>query len=182
MTSPEAELDRLSASDSDSSPSLAELFRAHHGELVRLATILVRSRETAEDVVQDVFASIQGKAGGLARPEEALPYLRAAVLNRCRSALRRQTVARRFGALRDPDYGLTRVSAETSVVRDEERREVLAALAALPVRRREVLVLRYYLGLSEAEIARTLGISTGTVKSCAARGLTALARLLGEEA
>lgn len=59
---------------------------------------------------------------------------------------------------------------------------MLAALAALPARRREVLVLRYYLGLSEAAIARTLGISTGTVKSCAARGLTALARQVGEEA
>ena len=115
MTSPEAELDRLSASDSDGGPSLGDLFGAHHGELVRLATMLVRSRETAEDVVQDVFASIQGKAGGLARPEEALPYLRAAVLNRCRSALRRQAAARRFGDLRDPDYGLARVSAETSV-------------------------------------------------------------------
>jgi RNA polymerase sigma factor (sigma-70 family) len=51
----------------------------------------------------------------------------------------------------------------------------------LPTRRREVLVLRFYLGLSEAEIARTLGISAGTVKSSAARGLTALARMLGED-
>jgi RNA polymerase sigma factor (sigma-70 family) len=161
------------------SPSMADLFRLHYGEMVRLATMLVRSREAAEDVVQDVFAAIQ-RRGGLARPEEAAPYLRAAVLNRCRSALRRQASARRFGDLRDPDFGLARVSAETSVVLDEQRREVLAALAALPVRRREVLILRYYLGLSEAEIARTLGISTGTVKSSAARGLAALARMLGE--
>jgi len=57
---------------------------------------------------------------------------------------------------------------------------VLAALARLPRRRREVLVLRYYLGLSEAEIAAVLRISPGTVKSTAARGLAALARDLGE--
>ena len=57
---------------------------------------------------------------------------------------------------------------------------MLAALAALPVRRREVLVLRYWLGLSEAEIASVLGISPGTVKSNAARGLAALARKIGE--
>jgi RNA polymerase sigma factor (sigma-70 family) len=57
---------------------------------------------------------------------------------------------------------------------------VLDALASLPRRRREVLVLRYYLGLSEAEIAAVLGISPGTVKSTAARGLTTLARVLGE--
>jgi len=62
----------------------------------------------------------------------------------------------------------------------EDRRQVLAALAHLPARRREVLVLRYYAGLSEAEIASTLGISTGTVKSTAARGLAALARALKE--
>ena len=62
----------------------------------------------------------------------------------------------------------------------EDRRQVLAALARLPSRRREVLVLRYYAGLSEAEIAATLGISTSTVKSTAARGLAALARALKE--
>jgi RNA polymerase sigma factor (sigma-70 family) len=58
---------------------------------------------------------------------------------------------------------------------------VLTALAALPSRRREVLVLRYWLGLTEAEIAAVLGISPGTVKSTAARGLAALARKLGEQ-
>ena len=62
----------------------------------------------------------------------------------------------------------------------EDRRQVLAALARLPTRRREVLVLRYYAGLSEAEIAATLGISAGTVKSTAARGLATLARALKE--
>jgi RNA polymerase sigma factor (sigma-70 family) len=67
-------------------------------------------------------------------------------------------------------------------MRSEERMQIMAALAALPFRRREVLVLRFYLGLSEAEIAQVLGISPGTVKSTAARGLAALARRLGEEA
>ena len=61
------------------------------------------------------------------------------------------------------------------------RMRVVTALAGLPFRRREVLVLRYYVGLSEAEIASMLGISTGTVKSTAARGLAALARRLGGE-
>jgi RNA polymerase sigma factor (sigma-70 family) len=62
----------------------------------------------------------------------------------------------------------------------EDRQQVLAALARLSRRRREVLVLRFYVGLSEAEIAATLGISAGTVKSTAARGLAALARVLRE--
>ena len=161
--------------------ALAELFRRHHGDLVRLATVMLRSRETAEDVVQDVFAGVQARSGQLVQPDAALPYLRAAVLNRCRSVLRRQALAQRFGTLRDVDFGLGQLSAEADVIRAEERRQVLAALAALPRRRREVLVLRYYVGLSEAEIARTLGISQGTVKSAAARGIAALARKLGED-
>jgi RNA polymerase sigma factor (sigma-70 family) len=160
--------------------TLAELFRRHHGDLVRLATAMLRNREAAEDAVQDVFASIQARSGKLMRPEVALPYLRAAVLNRCRSVIRRQASARRFGVLRDLDFGLAQLSAEADVIRAEERRQVLAALAALPRRRREVLVLRYYLGLSEAEIAMTLGISQGTVKSAASRGIASLARKLGE--
>ncbi len=72
-------------------------------------------------------------------------------------------------------------SAEHEAIAAEGRREVLAALAALPRRRREVLVLRFYLGLREAEIAVVLGIAPGTVKSTAARGLGELARALGEE-
>ena len=71
-------------------------------------------------------------------------------------------------------------SAEDEVILAEDRRRVLAALATLPVKRREVLVLRYWLGLSESEIAAMLAISPGTVKSIAARGLAALARKLGE--
>jgi RNA polymerase sigma-70 factor (sigma-E family) len=162
-------------------PALAELFRRHHGDLVRLATLILRNRETAEDVVQDVFANVHARSGHLVQPDAALPYLRAAVLNRCRSVIRRQTLAHRLGLLRDVDFGLAQLSAEADVIRAEERRRVLAALATLPARRREVLVLRYYAGLSEAEIASTLGISQGTVKSAAARGIAALARKLGEE-
>ena len=58
---------------------------------------------------------------------------------------------------------------------------MLAALAALPGRRREVLVLRFYLNLPVAEVAAILGISEGAVKSATSRGLAALARRLGEE-
>ena len=109
-----------------------------------------------------------------------LPYVRAAVLNGCRSVLRRRAVARRVGAAQAGTSHPAK-SAENEVILSEDRREVLAALARLPRRRREVLVLRYYLGLSEAEIAAVLGISPGTVKSTAARGLAALARDLGEQ-
>jgi RNA polymerase sigma-70 factor (sigma-E family) len=159
------------------------LFREHHGELVRLALLIVGDLPTAEDVVQDVYASVHARWTKLAAPEDALSYVRAAVLNACRSVLRRRGIVRRVDVLhraRASDQELA--SAEHEAILSEDRRQVLGALARLPRRRREVLVLRYYLGLSEAEIAAVLHISTGTVKSTAARGLAALARDLGENA
>ena len=139
------------------------LFRAHHAELVRLAALMTGDRASGEDI--------------------ALGYVRAAVLNGCRCALRRRAVARRFGGARDAMAGdVTQPSAEHEALLAEDRRQVLAAVARLPRRRREVLVLRYWLGLPEAEIAAVLGISPGTVKSTAARGIAALTRQLGESA
>lgn len=158
---------------------LAELFGRHHAELVRLAVLVVGDQPTAEDVVQDVFARLQARSGKVGRPGEELSYIRASVLNGCRSALRRRAVASRV-RLVDAEPDVT-ASAESEVMLAEDRRQVLAALAALPARRREVLVLRYWLGLSEAEIAATLSISQGSVKSAAARGVAALAKALGEE-
>jgi RNA polymerase sigma-70 factor (sigma-E family) len=161
--------------------TVAAVFREHHGELVRLALLMVGDLATAEDVVQDVYASLHKRWSRVAADDAPLPYVRAAVLNGCRSVHRRRGIARRAGALHQAgERDETRASAESEVILSEGRREVLAALARLPRRRREVLVLRYYLGLSEAEIAAVLGISPGTVKSTAARGLAALARDLGE--
>jgi RNA polymerase sigma-70 factor (sigma-E family) len=166
--------------------AIAALFRDHHAELVRLALLMVGDLPSAEDVVQDVYASLhrRSRAQGRAQTVEApLPYVRAAVLNGCRSVLRRRGIAHRVGLAHRAsltDETTMRASAESEVILSEDRRQVLSALARLPRRRREVLVLRYYLGLSEAEIAAVLGISAGTVKSTAARALTALARDLGE--
>ena len=168
------------ARDPAGAPGVTAVFRAHHAELVRLAVLLLGDRPSAEDVVQDVFARLCGR-DLLPEGDGALAYVRAAVLNRCRSALRRRALARRIGGARElPGWDATQQSAEHEAILAEDRRQVLAALARLPARRREVLVLRYYAGLSEAEIAATLGISTGTVKSTAARGLAALARALKE--
>ena len=163
--------------------AIAALFRDHHAELVRLALLMVEDLPSAEDVVQDVYASLHRRsAQGRAQTVEApLPYVRAAVLNGCRSVQRRRVIARRVAIIhRASQHHETLASAESEVILSEDRRTVLSALARLPRRRREVLVLRYYLGLSEAEIATVLGISSGTVKSTAARGLAALAHELGE--
>lgn len=164
---------------------LGALFRAHHLELVRLATILTGDQGTAEDVVQDAFERVHAGRGRIASHGVTVAYLRTAVINGCRGIHRKRSAARRRaaagGAAGHGPAGDAGHSAEQAVLLAERYREVAAALAALPRRRREVLVLRYYLQLSEAEIAATLNISTGTVKSSAARGLAALARALGEE-
>jgi RNA polymerase sigma factor (sigma-70 family) len=107
-------------------------------------------------------------------PGAALGYLRVSVVNGCRSALRRRKTARAYVPPRDlePD------GPDARAVLSEEHREVLAALDQLAPRQREVLVLRYWSGLSEAEIASALDISRGAVKSTASRALTALEKIL----
>ena len=171
---------RPAAASAGEWPDVALIYRQHHADLVRLALLLVGDRACAEDVVQDVFTRLCTRGRVLA-PDSALAYVRTAVVNGCRSVLRRQALARRIAVTRIAPGRDTQESAETMAILAEDRRRVLAALAALPGRRREVLVLRFYLGLSVAEVAAMLGISQGSVKSATARGLGSLARRLGEE-
>jgi RNA polymerase sigma-70 factor (sigma-E family) len=154
---------------------IAELFRARHVELVRLAALLVGDRATAEDVVQDVFVKVCARRERLTDNGVAVSYFRTAVVNTCRSVHRRRSVARRFG--RGTEAALwaePEPSAESAVLLAEDRRRLLRALGRLPSRQREALVLRYYQRLTEAEIAEAMGISRGTVKSTISRGLDAL--------
>jgi RNA polymerase sigma factor (sigma-70 family) len=168
------------AGAADESPDVALIYRQHHADLVRLALLLVGDRACAEDVVQDVFTRLCARGWAL-KQDSALAYVRTAVVNGCRSVLRRQALARRVAVSRAAPLRDTQESAEYTAILAEDRRRVLAALAGLPARRREVLVLRFYLGLPVAEVAAMLGISQGPVKSAAARGLEALGRRLGEE-
>ncbi|MFE0583067.1 RNA polymerase sigma factor [Streptomyces sp. NPDC058874] len=156
-------------------PTVTELYHAHRLGMVRLAVLLVDDLATAEDVVQDAFTALYRRHGEqVAEVDNALGYLRTAVVNTARSVLRRRRTARAW----TPPPAADLPSAEDHVVLDEAHREVLAALARLTPRRRQVLVLRYWADLSEAEIATTLGISRGAVKSSASRGLDALERNL----
>ncbi|THA57506.1 RNA polymerase sigma factor [Streptomyces sp. A1136] len=156
-------------------PTLTDLYHAHRLGMVRLAVLLVDDLATAEDVVQDAFTALYRRHGEqLGGVDNALGYLRTAVVNTSRSVLRRRRTARAW----IPPVTADVPSAEASVVLDEAHREVLAALGRLTPRRRQVLVLRYWAELSEAEIAETLGISRGAVKSNASRALDALERIL----
>jgi RNA polymerase sigma-70 factor (sigma-E family) len=152
------------------------LFRTQRLSLVRLAMLLVDDKETAEDVVQDAFTALHRRWGSLSNPEAAAAYLRTSVVNGSRSALRRRRTAR---ANPWPDAeSLTVDAADRGPLLAAEHREVLDALKRLPSRQREVIVLRYWSELGEAEIASTLGISVGSVKSSASRGRDAIAAML----
>lgn len=154
------------------------LYNAHWRYLVRLAVLLVDDLHSAEDVVQDAFVALHKRAGSLRDPDAALAYLRTSVLNLSRSVLRRRQVARKHLRVAEPEAG---ASADQDVLVREDHRAALEAVRALPRHQREVLILRYWSGLSEREIAQTLGISPGSVKSAASRGMATLHRVLGAD-
>ena len=140
-----------------------ELYRAEFEPMVRLAYLLTGDRETALEVTHDAFVVTCERWSRLDRPGG---YLRTAVVNRCRDLGRRQ----RF-----------RSSApvpERSVVDPDD--DLADAIAALPPKRRAAVVLRYYLDLTEADIAERLGVRPGTVKSLLSRGLAELKASLRE--
>ena len=167
----------------DADTAVEQLYATHYRRLVRLAVLLVRDLETAEEVVQDSFVAMHGTWRTLSEPEKGLAYLRQTVVNRSRSVLRHRGVRARYADRAAVSSGPARrdvPGADEDAVAGEHRAAVLDAMRTLPDRQREVLALRYYLDLSEAEIASTLGISRGAVKSHSSRGVAAL-RILMED-
>ncbi|MFC9795959.1 RNA polymerase sigma factor [Streptomyces sp. NPDC127584] len=156
-------------------PTLTELYRARRLDMVRLALFLVDDLHTAEDVVQDAFAAVCRTYGTSLRGlEDPGAYLHTAVVNAARSVLRRRRTARAY----TPPHPVAEPPVDEGLLLAEEHRHVLDALAGLTRRQREVLVLRYWSELTEAQIAQALGLSRGTVKSTASRALDALEKKL----
>lgn len=143
----------------------AAFYRAQYQPMLRLAYLLTQSQAVAEELVQDSFIRVQPHWATLDQPAA---YLRRAVTNACYTYHRRRV--REQAALAHPE--------PVATVAGPEHDEVWDALAKLAPRRRAVLVLRYYLDLSEAEIAETLGCRPGTVKSISHRALVELRRAL----
>jgi RNA polymerase sigma factor (sigma-70 family) len=148
------------------------LFRRHYASLLRTAYALLGTREGAEDAVQDAFVSLYRHWGGLREPDAAQSYVRAAVLNRCRSRIR-SLISERSRA-DDRVAPLHVVGSDEVVDSRQDAAMVAEALRLLPRRQREVVACRYLLELTVAETAETLGISDGAVKRHTHRGLHAL--------
>jgi RNA polymerase sigma-70 factor (sigma-E family) len=155
--------------------AVTALYQAHALGLIRLAVVMLGDRPAAEDAVQEAFCGLYRRWHHLSDPGKALSYVRSSVINSCRTVLRRRR--RQAGLAGDPPGE----SAEALALVGEEHRQVLTAIRRLPARQREVLVLRFYLDFDEAEIAASMRISRGTVKSTTSRALAALGRLLGEQ-
>ena len=120
--------------------------------------------------MQDAFVSLHRRWTSLADPGAAHGYLRTTVINNARSALRHRGVEERYRQPGPPEPA----GPEERAVQATEDARVMAALRTLSRRQQEVLVLRYYADLSEQDIAQTLGLTRGAVKSHAHRGLAAL--------
>jgi RNA polymerase sigma-70 factor (sigma-E family) len=154
----------------DADRAVTALYGMHYRSLVGLAAMLVGDVATAEELVQDSFVALHAGWRRLADGDRALSYLRQAVVNRCRSVLRHRLMTDKHA----PAVASGTLGAPQEQVTLSGHSALVSALWTLPPRQREALVLRYYANLSEAQIATTMGISTGTVKSHIARAMSSL--------
>ena len=153
------------------------MYGTQYRPLVRMSAMLLGDTGAAEEVVQESFIAVHAAWRRLRDIDKAVPYLRRSVLNRSRSILRHRMVTDRHVPVREPDMP----SAEQGAIAQFERSAVIEALRSLPARQREALVLKFYLELSEEEIAAAMKISTGAVKSHTSRGTAALRTALEPE-
>jgi len=158
----------------DADAAVGHLYHLHWNRLVRLATLLTRDASIAEEIVQDAFVSLHRRWPSLTERAAAHAYLRTSVVNGSRSALRHRGVEERYRQPGPPEPA----GPEEHALRSTQDAQVRAALHTLSRRQQEVLVLRYYGDYSEQDIATTLGLSKGAVKSHAHRALAALRRAL----
>jgi DNA-directed RNA polymerase specialized sigma24 family protein len=146
------------ASMEDASHAVAALYQVHYPALVRLAALLIPDLATAEDIVQDAFAAVHGRWHVQPDADAALAYLRWSVVHRSRSV----------------PPGPAEGTGEPTEGTGEPGSAVMSALRALSPRQREVVVLRYFADLSEAEIAAATGMSMAAVRDHAARAMSSL--------
>lgn len=142
--------------------SFDALYLHEYHSMVRMAVALVDYPEKAEEVVQEAFAQLYVRYAQVVNP---VGYVRVSVLNGCRRVLRRRRLARALHATSQRD-------AESAG--ELGFNHLLDAVRRLPTAQCNAVTLRYELQLTDAEIATTLGIPLGTVKSTLHRALTRL--------
>lgn len=171
-----AEKATWTASDEARREFVEEIYHSEAISLVRLARIFTDDRNGAEDIVQEAFIRLFHAADRITDRSKSVSYVRSIVLNLARDHNRRGLMS-----LRHQDVMVDHRSPEQpfqQVARTESQAAVLEALRSLSPRQRDCLVLRYYMELTEREIAGTLQISPNSVKTHCRRGLEALASRL----
>jgi RNA polymerase sigma-70 factor (sigma-E family) len=152
----------------------SEFFASQYAPLCWLGLLLTGSRTEAEELAQEALVRTWWRWRLVRRPADPARYARRVLVNRHRSLLRRAAVEARWLARSRP------AKAEVALPAGDERAMVLwQAVGALPARQRAVLVLRFGQDLTEAEVARLLGLPLGTVKSLGHRALARLRQRLG---
>ncbi|MFJ4434913.1 SigE family RNA polymerase sigma factor [Streptomyces sp. NPDC088923] len=154
---------------------LTETYRAHYRSLLGLAALLLDDTASCEDVVQEAFIRVHSARKRVRDPEKTLAYLRQTVVNLSRSTLRRRILGLKLLSKPMPDMA----SAEEGAYDLLERDDLIKAMRGLQRRQREVLVLRYFADMTEAQVAETLGVSVGSVKAYGSRGIAALRVAMG---
>ncbi|MEZ7006845.1 SigE family RNA polymerase sigma factor [Streptomyces sp. AD55] len=154
---------------------LTETYRAHYRSLLGLAALLLDDTASCEDVVQEAFIRVHSARKRVRDRDKTLAYLRQTVVNLSRSALRRRILGLKLLSKPMPDMA----SAEEGAYDRLERDSLIQAMKGLQRRQREVLVLRYFADMTEAQVAETLGISLGSVKAYGSRGMAALRVAMG---
>lgn len=149
---------------------LTETYRDHYSSLLKLAALLLDDLASCEDVVQEAFIRVHSARSRVRDPDKVLAYLRQTVVNLSRSTLRRRLIGMRLAPKPMPDMA----SAEEGAYELLEKDALIQALRGIQRRQREVLVLRYFSDLTEAQVADLLGISIGSVKAYGSRGIEAL--------
>jgi len=157
--------------------AITAMYDTEYRSLVRMSAVLLGDVASAEEIVQDSFIATRAAWRGLRDIDKGVNYLRRTVMNRSRSQLRHRVVVDKHMPASEPDMP----SAEQAALAALQRAAVVAALRTLPTRQREALVLRFYLDLSEEQVAAAMQISQGAVKSHTARGKAALRSLLEPE-
>jgi RNA polymerase sigma factor (sigma-70 family) len=148
---------------------LDDIYRSYYTQMVRLAGLLVGHFQAGEEIAQDAFARLAERRHRVDNPPA---YLRATVVNLCRSRIRRAVIHRRY----PPPPPTSVAGPEESFATLVTHESIRAALARLPRRQREVVVLCYYEELSTAQIGSALGISVSAVKTHLRRAMTALSK------
>jgi RNA polymerase sigma-70 factor (ECF subfamily) len=181
---PSPDIELLHAIARGDEAALARLYDNYRVILFGLLVRILNSREEAEDILQDVFIQVWRRAKDFDE-QRGRPFTWLVTLARSRAIDRlRQLGARQrltAGVTQDQEQTERVSDALTDTVKAEEKATIQRALAQLPAEQRQTLLLAYFEGLTQSEIAARLGAPLGTIKTRMRAGMIKLRALLGSD-